>query len=581
MEFSMKYLGRIMVLGSLLVSLFLLITTPLLADFPTACPETLDPVTINNPEIPIDELEILLKPLSRCELAEEVRGWMGLLKAKIQEISDKELVAKHKKSEYEQVEEAIDALEEAQEALEETPDSDQEGSVESDAAAESEETRETLTEAQQVLDEAMQEQEKSATEVTTDIAVEVLKETDGGIKDEESPGQKILEEEKSATKQLDKVDVEVLQDEDKLQQVTETAAQLAESKAEIRHTILEHLTELRAERTAIIDRTNTVIDAFEEKGGDEAIIDEYRLYIKAVSGLKVDVADVDATSTAIKGWLLSKEGGLRWGMNIAIFIITVLAFYFLSVIVGRAAERALKASKHTSALLSDFLAKAIRRGIIALGVLAGLAALELNIGPLLAIIGALGFVIAFALQNSLGNFASGILILLYRPFDVGDLIEVSGVLGKVSSMNLLSTHISTFDNKSVIVPNNSIWGDVITNATATSKRRVDMVFGIGYQDDIDKAQHILEDIVSSHEMVLNNPEPVVRLHELGDSSVNFICRPWTRTENYWAVYWDVTKAVKERFDAEGISIPYPQQDVHLFTDDQPVIIKNLPEQGAS
>ncbi|MEN8167159.1 MAG: mechanosensitive ion channel family protein, partial [Pseudomonadota bacterium] len=142
---------------------------------------------------------------------------------------------------------------------------------------------------------------------------------------------------------------------------------------------------------------------------------------------------------------------------------------------------------------------------------------------------------------------------------------------KVSSMNLLSTHIRTPDNKSVIVPNNSIWGDVITNATGTSKRRVDMMFGIGYEDDIDKAQQIMEQILSSHELVLKNPEPMVRLHELADSSLNFVCRPWTRSEYYWDVYWDVTKAVKERFDAENISIPFPQRDVHLFAE-QPLLI---------
>ncbi|RDH85207.1 MAG: hypothetical protein DIZ77_13120 [endosymbiont of Seepiophila jonesi] len=171
-------------------------------------------------------------------------------------------------------------------------------------------------------------------------------------------------------------------------------------------------------------------------------------------------------------------------------------------------------------------------------------------------------------------------MLLYRPFDVGDLVEVSGVLGKVSSMNLLSTHIKTPDNKSVIISNNAIWGNVITNATATNMRRVDMVFGIGYQDDIGKAQRIMEDILSSHELVLKNPEPVVRLHELADSSVNFVCRPWIRAENYWDVYWDVTRAVKERFDAEEISIPFPQRDVHLFTE-QTAGTEILPDKNSS
>jgi small conductance mechanosensitive channel len=350
---------------------------------------------------------------------------------------------------------------------------------------------------------------------------------------------------------------------------------LADSKAEIRQTLLEHLNQLHAERTELIDRVNLVIDAFEEKGGDEATIKEYRQYIKAVSGLKVDVADVDATSTAIKGWQLSKEGGFRRAKNLIIFIVTVLIFYLLSMLVRKTAERTLTASKHTSALLSDFLAKALRRGIIAIGLLVGLAALEVNIGPVLAVIGALGSVVAFALQNSLGNFASGILILLYQPFDVGDLVEVSGILVKVSSMNLLSTHIKTPDNKSVIVPNNAIGGDVITNTTGTNRRRVDMLFGIGYADDIDKAQQIIEEILANHELILEDPAPVVRLHELGESSVNFVCRFWTKTENYWDVYWDVTKGVKQRFDAAGVSIPFPQRDVQMFTE-QPLALSSAP-----
>jgi small conductance mechanosensitive channel len=205
-----------------------------------------------------------------------------------------------------------------------------------------------------------------------------------------------------------------------------------------------------------------------------------------------------------------------------------------------------------------------RRLVLFIGFFVGLSALEVNIGPVLAIIGAAGFVIAFALQNSLSNFASGILMLIYRPFDTGDFVNVGGVVGKVESMNLLSTQLRTPDNQLVIVPNNSVWGDVITNITGITERRVDLVFGIGYSDDIDKAQKILEEIVSAQELVLKDPEPVVKLHELGDSSVNFICRPWVKPENYWDVYWNITREVKRRFDAEGVSIPFPQRDVHIY-----------------
>ena len=251
-------------------------------------------------------------------------------------------------------------------------------------------------------------------------------------------------------------------------------------------------------------------------------------------------------------------------VNIIQFIVIVIVFYLLSIVAGKAAQKVASRSKTFSSLLSEFMVLSARRLVLFIGFFVGLSALEINVGPVLAVIGAAGFVIAFALQNSLSNFASGILMLIYRPFDTADTIKVAGVLGKVESMNLLSTQLRTPDNQLVIVPNNSVWGDVITNVTGITQRRVDLIFGIGYDDDIDKTQKILEDIVNGHELVLKEPQAIVKLHELGESSVNFICRPWVKPENYWNVYWDITRAVKHRFDAEGITIPFPQRDVHVY-----------------
>jgi len=216
-----------------------------------------------------------------------------------------------------------------------------------------------------------------------------------------------------------------------------------------------------------------------------------------------------------------------------------------------------------SALLKEFMVNISRKAIFIVGFVVALSMLEVNVGPLLAAIGAVGFIMGFALQGTLSNFAAGIMILIYRPYDVGDLVDVGGTLGKVDAMTIVSTTLRKPDNQKVVVPNNKIWGDIITNLTGTSKRRVDLVFGIGYSDDIAKAQKILEDILANNESILKDPEPVVKVHELADSSVNFVVRPWVKTENYWDVYWDITRAVKERFDAEGVSIPFPQRDVHL------------------
>jgi small conductance mechanosensitive channel len=192
-----------------------------------------------------------------------------------------------------------------------------------------------------------------------------------------------------------------------------------------------------------------------------------------------------------------------------------------------------------------------------------LSMLEVNIGPFLAAIGAAGFIIGFALQGTLSNFAAGVMILLYRPYDVGDYVDIAGTAGTVDAMSLVSTTLKTPDNQIVVVPNGQIWGNVITNVTGSPQRRVDFTFGIGYDDDVDKAASVLEDILTSHKLVLKDPAPTIKVHELADSSVNLIARPWVKTSDYWTVYWDVTREVKKRFDAEGISIPYPQQDVYM------------------
>ena len=154
-------------------------------------------------------------------------------------------------------------------------------------------------------------------------------------------------------------------------------------------------------------------------------------------------------------------------------------------------------------------------------------------------------------------------------YDVDDFVEVTGASGLVKKMSLVSTTITTFDNQTLVVPNSKIWGNVIKNVTAEKVRRVDLEFGIGYGDDIEHAERVLADVVGGHQMVLKSPEAKIKLHSLGDSSVNFIVRPWAKTENYWNVYWDLTREIKMRFDKEGISIPFPQRDVHVYNDGQP------------
>ena len=333
--------------------------------------------------------------------------------------------------------------------------------------------------------------------------------------------------------------------------------------------ILEEQTKLREERKVMVNRLDTVLKNInekigtDEKGQEKDKVLPYRRYVDTVSGISLEVTDAHSTWKSISGWLMSDEGGIHWLINIAKFLAILLAAWFISRLLSRGARRALEISPSNSQLLNDFIANVINKVVMLVGLLVGLAALEVNVGPIMAMVGAAGFVVAFALQGTLSNFASGIMLMLYRPYDIGDSVEVAGITGTVKSMTLVSTSIVTADNRMMVVPNNSIWGNVITNATHSETRRVDMTFGIGYNDNIEQAEQIMKKILIGHPLVLKDPEPVVKVNELADSSVNFNCRPWVKTEDYWAVYGDVTRAVKEQFDAGGISIPYPQMDIHL------------------
>jgi small conductance mechanosensitive channel len=324
--------------------------------------------------------------------------------------------------------------------------------------------------------------------------------------------------------------------------------------------LIESLSQLEKEQDALADRLRAVIEEFKRKGGKA---DDYEAYINAISGLDLKLGAFRANWTLVTGWLMSPEGGLRWIKRILLFFLIVLVSWILAVLTGKAVKKAVIRVEGASELLKDFVVNIIRKIIFIVGFVVALSFLGINIGPLLATIGAAGFIVGFALQGTLSNFAAGIMILIYRPYDVGDLVKIGDTFGKVDAMTVVSTTLLTLDNQKVVLPNNMIWGDKVVNVTGTDKRRVDMAFGIGYGDDIAKAQSILEEILLKHKAVLKNPKPIVKVHELADSSVNFVVWPWVKTENYWDVYWDITRAVKERFDAEGVSIPFPQRDVHL------------------
>jgi small conductance mechanosensitive channel len=219
--------------------------------------------------------------------------------------------------------------------------------------------------------------------------------------------------------------------------------------------------------------------------------------------------------------------------------------------------------RNIDALLASFTSNIAYVTLVAFVIIAALSQLGIQTTSFVAIIGAAGLAIGLSLQSSLSNFASGVMIIAFRPFKVGDFIEAGGIAGVVEGIQIFSTQMRTGDNKQIIVPNSNITGSNITNYSAKDTRRVDMVFGIGYDDDIKKAKDILTKLLEEDERILKDPTPVVAVSELADSSVNFVVRPWVKTDDFWNVKFDYTEAVKLTFDKEGISIPYPQQDVHL------------------
>jgi small conductance mechanosensitive channel len=255
---------------------------------------------------------------------------------------------------------------------------------------------------------------------------------------------------------------------------------------------------------------------------------------------------------------------------LAIYGIRIIAAIVI-LIVGRWIAKALRnfvkklmIKSHVDETLVSFVGNLTYVALLTFVVIAAINQLGVQTTSFIAVIGAAGLAIGLALQGSLANFAAGVLLIIFRPFKAGDFIDAAGVAGTVEDITIFTTHLRTPDNKAIIVPNAKLTGDNITNFSAKDTRRVDMVIGVGYSDDLQKVRQVLEDILAKDDRVLQDPAPTIGVVELADNSVNFVCRPWVKTADYWGVYFDVTETVKKRFDDEGISIPFPQRDVHVY-----------------
>jgi small conductance mechanosensitive channel len=252
---------------------------------------------------------------------------------------------------------------------------------------------------------------------------------------------------------------------------------------------------------------------------------------------------------------------LPWGINIAMAAAIFIIGRFIAGILVNVAKKLMTKAKVDN-ILVNFIASIISSLLLLFIVIAALDRLGVNTTSMIALIGAAGLAIGLALQGTLQNLASGVMLIIFRPFKDGDFIEAAGVAGVVEEIGIFSITMRTGDNREIIVPNGEVYGGTITNNSKRETRRVDMVFGIGYDDDLLQAKEIIKKILAEDDRILSDPAPTVAVGELGDSSVNFNVRPWCKTSDYWGVYGDIHEKIKLTFDAEGISIPYPQMDVH-------------------
>ncbi len=493
------------------------------ADAKAAAKEA-EPVTTKDPQIALDDLDLLLEPMTKEETETEAKGWYSLLRAKEREISVAELDVRRKNREIAQLEKQKAAAADLAKATEEvkaaTSDKDKEAANQHLAEA-----QKTLAETVKTATKETAKEDKKAEATTAAMAKQAdaapppaaavdSSAPTGGAKviaaasdkdilqkaaaaaEKKSEGtgdtakvEKVVaatEKEAAAADQIKSLaestpaaagsavaanaaaapgaaSAAVADTSKKAEKLAEKADEATAAKTDVKVQLVDYSTQLMSERTALTDRLKLVLDKFEAKGGDGKL---YRMYIASIGGIKIDVTDRTATLARISGWLTSEEGGLRLARDLGIFLAYILGSVIVARIVRMILRRVMRGDHVTSHLLRDFIVSSSGRVIVAVGFLLALSALEVNLAPLLAVIGAAGFVVAFALQGTLSNFASGLLIMVFKPFDDGDEVEVGGgIKGKVTNVNIFNTYIRTDDGQVKIVPNDNIWKNVIVNQT--------------------------------------------------------------------------------------------------------------------
>ncbi|MFB2938512.1 mechanosensitive ion channel domain-containing protein [Aerosakkonemataceae cyanobacterium BLCC-F154] len=604
-------------------------------------------------DIPVDELKLLVKPLTLEQLQVEAAGWMLALQNKAQEISEAEVTIKRQNLAIAKQKEGADALEKAKQALEEaqtvqkgaTPGSPQY----QEAAKKVEEAQENLKKAQEAVEEAKKTKadlnkdatarealEKAQKTGNLDTAKQTLEQTkadqdkmragslayqdaskkieklEAAIKEFEDAqeAQKGAKEDspeyKKATEQLEKADAaiekllkefgvnqtdktkqssqdlnkataalenteiennsaekvaglpgvvnneqQLQQKEQQLEKTQEKLEKSAEIEAEAKNQLVTTVTELQGQQTALIDRLNVVLDELEKKGGDPK---PYRQYIQAISTVEVDTKDTEGLGLRLVSWAQSSEGGLRWAGNIGKFFGIMIASVIISQILGMMLNQILFRFGNTSAIMRQFLVMLVKRGGVVVGFLLALTALEVSLGPVLALLGGVSFVLAFALQSNLGNLASGLMIMVNKPFDVGDEVKIGSLWGWVDAITIANTRIKGFGGQIFTLPNNSVWNDTIENLSHDKNRKIMLSFRVGFDENLQEVEALIVETLKSHPKVLADPAPSTFVWQIEDYYISIFAGGWTKKDDFWETYADIIRLIQKRFNEEGINL---------------------------
>ncbi|MEG4342044.1 mechanosensitive ion channel [Microcoleus sp. A003_D6] len=606
--------------------------------------------TTKDINIPVDELKILLKPLTLEELRDETAAWMLVLQKKAREISEAEVTIKRQNQAISQQQEGTDALEQAKKALEAAeqaqkgaaPGSPQylEGTKKVEEAKESLKTAQSAVEkskitkaelkqdetsnktlekaqktgdietAKQTLDKikadrdrtvagslayqdatktiekleaalkAFEDAQKAQTgakpdspeseqatkqvETAHEAIKQLLKELGTGATEQSS------QERDSATVALKNTEIKnngeekvagepgvannqqnLQQKQQELKTTTENLQKSTDAESKAKNQLVVTVTELQSQLTAIDDRFNAILEELEKKGGDPK---PYRQYTKAVMSIDVDTKDTQGLGVRLLAWGKAEEGGLRWAGNAGKFVGIVIVSVIVSQILGAILNRLLALFGGTSRIMRKFIVMLVKRGGVVVGFLVALTALEVSLGPVLALVGGLSFILAFALQSNLGNIASGLMIMAYKPFDVGDEIKLGELWGWVESITLANTKIKGLDGQMFNVPNNTVWGETIENLSHSETRKFTHCLRIGFDENLGKVEQLLVEILKSHPKVLAVPAPSTQVWSIEDYYISVKADGWVKKEDFWTVHSDAIRMIRERFYKEGIQL---------------------------